>query len=115
MNDFVALNEAYDALANSRMKTRQVIGILSLDRNGHVFLKRPKGTIIIRHEEEVRLRGGRSLYFQFEKYGIDIRFEDGAGDLIVANFVPFPSQSMSVKNYTLSLMDDLDGPILDIR
>jgi hypothetical protein len=115
MNDFTALNEAYDAMASSRMTTRQTIGFLSIDAHEHTFLQRPKGTIIIRpnREQVVPLRGGRSLVFWIERAGCNVRFEDNAGDLVNGELVPFPRKG--VAKYTLSLLDDLDGPILDIR
>lgn len=114
MNDLIALNEAYDSLAASRMETHQVIGELTIDAHDHIFLKRPKGTISIDgYGHSIKLRAGRSIEFECERSHLSIRFEDGSGDLINGELIPYPKKG--VLHVTLTLMDDLDGPILDIR
>ena len=114
MDDIRLINEAYDELAASRMTTKQDIGTLILYRDHELILRRNKGEIEIKNGRIINLPGRRSIQFILDGKGCLIRFEDSSGDLINAQYVLFPPDDLA-KAYRVSILNDLDGPILDLR
>lgn len=114
MNDFTALNEAYNSMASDRMSLKQDIGTLIIHRDHEIYLRRNRGTIRIEQAQIINLPGRRSLQFILDHENILIRFEDSSGDLISAEVIKFPTENIS-KTVTLKLYNDLDGPTLILR
>lgn len=111
MNDFTALNEAYDAMASDRMTVKQDIGTLIIHRDHEIYLRRNRGTQRIEQAQIIPLPGRRSIQFILDHENILIRFEDSSGDLINGEVIKFPTEDIS-KAVRLTLYNDIDGPVL---